>query len=243
MSGVPLAEGLLALDAYLQAGILDGGRGLDRIGTALAAGRLVLLREAFHPTFAERVHACLEVADGWVLHEDYSESYFHYRHHNLYDESRYPADLRWCQAVFASAPTRSLVARLTGRACTGRTVLSASWYRPGDHSLPHTDLVDLGGPECRQVAFIWHLTRGWQPGWGGDLYWCPADRYLAPSFNTLILFAIGRQTRHFVTTVAPHATGKRLAVNGWWTGPGDPTAGQPAAPVTDPAAMPRLEVL
>lgn len=243
MADAPAAERLLAIDGYLQAGIVDGGPGLQRIGAALAAGRLVILREAFHTTFAARVHACLDAADDWQLHEDYSRPPFHYRHHNLSDERRFPPDLTWCLRIFSSTPTRQLIGRLAERDCSGPTVLSASWYRPGDHSLPHNDLVGHGGPECRQVAFIWHLTRGWQPGWGGDLYWCPADRYLAPGFNTLILFAIGPHTRHFVTTVAPHATGKRLAVNGWWTGPGDPAAGQLAAPVRDPAAVPRLEVL
>jgi Rps23 Pro-64 3,4-dihydroxylase Tpa1-like proline 4-hydroxylase len=103
--------------------------------------------------------------------------------------------------------------------------------------------VGRGGSECRQVAFIWHLTRDWRPGWGGELYWIPSDRYLAPGFNTLFLFTVGPDTRHFVTAVAPQATGKRLAVNGWWTGPGDPAPGQVTAPATDPAALPRLEVL
>ena len=55
--------------------------------------------------------------------------------------------------------------------------------------------------------------------WGGALYWCPRGVYLPPVFNTLVLFNVGPDTEHFVTQVSPFAQGKRLAINGWWTGP------------------------
>ena len=35
----------------------------------------------------------------------------------------------------------------------------------------------------------------------------------------LLLFNVGPDTTHFVTQVSPYAQGKRLAINGWWTGP------------------------
>jgi Rps23 Pro-64 3,4-dihydroxylase Tpa1-like proline 4-hydroxylase len=33
-----------------------------------------------------------------------------------------------------------------------------------------------------------------------------------------VLFNVGPDTSHFVTTVSPYAQGKRLTINGWWTG-------------------------
>jgi Rps23 Pro-64 3,4-dihydroxylase Tpa1-like proline 4-hydroxylase len=34
----------------------------------------------------------------------------------------------------------------------------------------------------------------------------------------LLLFNVDEHSKHFVTQVAPHAQGKRLAVSGWWYG-------------------------
>jgi len=110
--------------------------------------------------------------------------------------------------------------RISGRACPGNLAFSASWYLPGDHSLPHTDAIAHAAEHNRQVAFVWHLSRDWRSEWGGALFWCPTSLYLAPEFNTLVLFNVGPDTHHFVTTVSPYAQGKRLTINGWWTGPG-----------------------
>ena len=67
---------------------------------------------------------------------------------------------------------------------------------------------------------MWHLAKDWRSEWGGALYWCPKTAYLPPVFNTLLLFNVGLGTsHHFVTQVSPYAQGKRLAINGWWTGP------------------------
>jgi Rps23 Pro-64 3,4-dihydroxylase Tpa1-like proline 4-hydroxylase len=63
---------------------------------------------------------------------------------------------------------------------------------------------------------VWHLTRDWNPSWGGDFYWIPSRASLPPSFNTLLLFVVTNQSDHFVTTVSPYASGQRLAINGWW---------------------------
>jgi Rps23 Pro-64 3,4-dihydroxylase Tpa1-like proline 4-hydroxylase len=98
-------------------------------------------------------------------------------------------------------------------------VFSASWYLPGDHSLPHPDAVPSGAEANRQVAFVWHLAKDWRSEWGGALYCCTRGVYLPPVFNTLVLFNVGPETEPFVTQVSPYAQGKRLAINGWWTGP------------------------
>jgi hypothetical protein len=52
----------------------------------------------------------------------------------------------------------------------------------------------------------------------GAFYWCPKASYMAPAFNTLYLFHVGPESTHFVTQVSPYAQGKRLTINGWWSG-------------------------
>ena len=144
------------------------------------------------------------------------------KHYLAYREilADFPEDLRWCRQVFDSPSTRQFAERISGRACPGNLAFSASWYLPGDHSLPHTDAIAHAAEHNRQVAFVWHLSRDWRTEWGGALFWCPKSVYLAPEFNTLVLFNVGPDTHHFVTTVSPYAQAKRLTINGWWTGPG-----------------------
>jgi Rps23 Pro-64 3,4-dihydroxylase Tpa1-like proline 4-hydroxylase len=164
----------------------------------MAAGRLVVIRDAFVASFAERIHRSLDACVAWQVYERY-EKHFHYHHHNLYKTSDYPPDLAWCEQIFGSLATKALATRLSGRECMGPTAVSASWYLPGDHSLPHTDAVPASDTATRQVAFVWHLARDWRSEWGGALFWCPKSLYLPPVFNTLMLFNVGPNARHFVT--------------------------------------------
>jgi 2-oxoglutarate-Fe(II)-dependent oxygenase superfamily protein len=207
------------------------GSGMEKIGPLLAVGQLVAIREAFEPAFAERMHRSLDACTTWRVHEGY-EKHFHFHHHNLYQKSEYPPDLAWCDKVFDSGATKAWATRLSGRPCIGPTEFSASWYLPGDHSLPHTDALAgvtatfASGSNTnrqitfhRQVAFVWHLAKDWRSEWGGALFWCPKALYLPPVFNTLLLFNVGPDTSHFVTQVSPYAQAKRLTINGWWTGP------------------------
>jgi len=149
-------------------------------------------------------------------------------HPNLYDERRFRPDLQWCQTVLQSAET------------AGRGQFSASWYQPGDYSLPHTDFVPSGRRRA-PGALAWHLTKAWRPGWGGDFSRDPTHRDLAPSFNTLLLFMVSNARVHGVTTVNPHVRGRRLAVNGWWTGRG-PTSGEAASLAEADQLSPLVEV-
>jgi hypothetical protein len=206
-----------SLELYLNPDVFRREEALRSAREALAGGRLVVIRNAMREAFAERMFQCLDAASDWRVYEKYQD-HFHYHHHNLFERKLFPTDLAWCGAIFASEPTRNFMQRLSGRDCSGETDVSASWYLPGDHSLPHSDYVENGDGDTRQLAFVWHLTRNWHPTWGGDFFWCPASRYLSPTFNTLLLFTVGWESYHFVTHVSPYARSKRLAVNGWWTG-------------------------
>ncbi len=204
-----------SLQFFLNPEIIESEDNKRRISAHLANGDLVVLRKALQEPVAEKMFACLDQASNWKVYEDYSD-HFHYHHHNLYEDAEYPEDLQWCRGIFQSDETKSLMGDLSQRDCSGPAVFSASWYLPGDHSLPHNDVFDAPG-SARQVAYVWHLTKDWQPNWGGDLFWCRRNRYVAPSFNTLILFNVGPDSYHHVTTVSPYATSKRLAISGWWT--------------------------
>ena len=188
---------------------------MQGIGEKLRAGEVVVLRDAFRPEFAEMVHAELSAKDmPWELNEDYFEDGYHHRHHNVYDKSGWSARLNLTQAVFASEASKRLMSELTLRDCGGETTAAPSWYKSGDHSLPHTDWVGQ-----RTVAYVWHLSKQWRPEWGGALYWAQNDHAVATfpaSFNTLVLFSVTTTSAHFVTTVSPHHKGQRLTFNGWW---------------------------
>jgi hypothetical protein len=232
-------DAILCIEAYLRPSLRGPGSAMEEAGARLAAGGLVAIREAFEPAFAERMHRSLDACTAWRVYEKYYQ-HFHYHHHNLYQENEYPPDLAWCDKVFSSAATKAWVTRLSGRSCMGPTEFSASWYLPGDHSLPHTDAIASGGDAHRQVAFVWHLAKDWRPEWGGALFWCSKALYLPPVFNTLVLFNVGPGTSHFVTQVSPYAQGKRLAINGWWTGPA--TTGKPVRPAPDRIGAYGIEV-
>ncbi len=206
----------MSIETYLRPAVRAA---LADVAPRLAAGQLVEVRDAFEPDFAERMFRSLDGCATWRLYENYDDE-FHYHHHNLYDPAEFPPDLAACAQIFESAATKSWVSRLSGRACTGTPEFSASWYLPGDHSLPHNDSAGNDADSIRQVAYVWHLAKDWRSDWGGALYWCPKAAYLPPSFNTLYLFNVGPESNHFVTHVSPYAQAKRLAINGWWTGAG-----------------------
>lgn len=202
------------LESCLRPGLLDAAA-RAAVGEALRAGRLVVLRDALEPRLADEVHQALDECQSWQTYEDWSRPFFGCRHHNLYEPASMPDVVASCQAQLGSPATKRLVSALSGAPCDGPLQFGASWYLPGDHSLPHTDF-----DECRSIAFVWHLTRSWQREWGGGLFWAPSGTTILPSFNTLILFAVSQSSMHSVSVVSPQARSKRLALNGWWTSSG-----------------------
>src|SRR5262249_61709290 len=176
-----VVDALLSIEAYLRPSLHGPGSAIEQARAGLAAGGLVGIREAFEPEFAERMYRSLDACTTWRVYEKYEE-HFHYHHHNLYKENEYPPDLAWCDKVFDSAATKAWATRLSGRSCIGPTVFSASWYLPGDHSLPHTDAIASGGGADRPVAFLWHLLKDRRGGGGGGFFFCPQELCKAAHF-------------------------------------------------------------
>ena len=211
-------DAALSIETYLRPSLRGPGSALTAALPRMAAGGLIVIRDAFEPDFAERMYRSLDRCTTWRPYEGYEED-FSYHHHNLYLPEEYPPDLAWCSKVFSSSSTKAWATRLSGRSCPGPAQFSASWYLPGDYSLPHNDIAENGENSHRQLAYVWHLAKNWRSEWGGALYWCARAFYLPPVFNTLLIFNVGPSSNHFVTHVSPYAQGKRLAINGWWTGP------------------------
>jgi thioredoxin 1 len=207
-AGVPSIETFLR--PSVRAALMD-------VGPRLAAGGLVLIRDAFELDFAERMHRSLDTSMRWRLQEGY-EQHFHYHYRDL-DSANYPADIAWCSQVFDSPKTKEWATRTSGRPCSGPTEFFSNWYLPGDYLHPHNDVAANDVQSHRQLTFVWYLAKDWRSEWGGSFFWCPTSSYLPPGFNTLCLFNVTPESTHSVTQVSPFARGKRLAITGWWTGP------------------------
>lgn len=207
------------------------------ISDQLTAGRCVALRDAMAPAFAEKMFRCLDACDRWRLNENYNEHFSH-RQHNIFEKNLFPDELTECERIFSSAATRAFMERVSRRDCRGEMTFSASRFLPGDFIMPHHDCDGL-----RNVAFVWHLAKNWEPKWGGSFYWCSSLANLPASFNTLVLFNVNPRSVHLVTEVSPYAAGKRLAINGWWKASSPESTGKdrkdlPAITSDPPSALP-----
>jgi hypothetical protein len=179
---------------------------------ALAAGKICVIRDAVEGAFAGEVAAALRDETGWQHEQGVDEPFFHYSIHVLTEPSAYGGALLRCHQTFTSEPTRAFMSALCGLDCAGPPAFGASVYLPGDYAPPHSD-----DEEDRTLAWVWHLTSGWQARWGGQLFWCPSGTSLTPTFNTLVLFRVTPRSMHVVCPVLPATRARRLTVNGWWT--------------------------
>ncbi|KAL3798354.1 hypothetical protein HJC23_005007 [Cyclotella cryptica] len=202
---------------YLNPKLFENHTFLESIKKKIQRGQAVVIRNAFKLEYAEAMHRELNALEAaFRLHEYFSEEdRFSYHHHNIYTLTNYGPVMDATYHLFNSNATKKFATEVTGRRCGGETDPSASWYKVGDHSLPHTDYA-----EQRTVAYVWHLSKNWKPGWGGHLYWMnehPWNAFLDASFNTLVLFSVNALSHHMVTAVNPLAGNeKRLTINGWW---------------------------
>jgi hypothetical protein len=197
---------------------------LAQITTHLKAGRLVHIPNAMNADFAERAHKMLDASRSWQILEDY-RPFYNFKYHALHLRDGIPDDLKECLTVFKSARTREFIEQISGRDCKGDAEFGASWFFPGDYQLPHTD-AQRGG----STAYIWHLTKDWNPSWGGSFVWCQTGTSVLPRFNSLTIFNVTEHSLHFVEPVAGIAQGKRLAIFGWWTKGADDKTGVKAEP-------------
>jgi hypothetical protein len=189
---------------------------VKRMADWMRQGRALVIPEALPNDLAERVYHDLHSRTDWETQEG-GHDFFHYRNYVIENVNGRSSALTECHSIFNSSDTRRFMTELSGRDCGGRGGARAAWYRPGDYSLPHNDVMGL-----RSVAFIWYMTKDWQHEWGGSLYWCPTGQYVSPHFNTLTIFPVTKSNFHFICPVALTATQKRMSINGFWHRLGSP---------------------
>ena len=78
----------------------------------------------------------------------------------------------------------------------------------------HTD--DVNG----KLAFVCHLTKDWNPDWGGlylDLRDTKNIKTICPSFNKLVIFEVTDGVApHSVTQIVNNSNKERISVSGWY---------------------------
>lgn len=118
-------------------------------------------------------------------------------------------------SFMSSVQTVDFIKRITGRDEPSFADAQATRYCAGDLLTRHDDLV---AGKNRSLAYILGLTSGWNPDWGGLLYFLKADgdvlETFVPRFNALSLFEVGQH--HSVGMVTPFAGEPRVSVTGWF---------------------------
>lgn len=108
-----------------------------------------------------------------------------------------------------------LLRAVTGEDGIAFAVAQATRYAPGHFLTVHNDREEEPG---RLAAYVFNLTPGWRPEWGGMLMFHDesgdVEHGLVPRMNALNLFAVPK--RHSVGLVAPFAPRPRHAVTGWF---------------------------
>ncbi|MGZ3417660.1 MAG: 2OG-Fe(II) oxygenase [Polyangiales bacterium] len=135
------------------------------------------------------------------------------------DPMKRPSPARAFVRSVAQGAIRDFVSSVTGRpglhnrqGNKHRPVLVAHAYPRGSFLGAHADqAIDLGAR--RSVALVWHGSRRWEPGWGGQLRFSSPEEVLTPRFGTLHLFDVIKSNRHEVTKVTGPEV--RYSLAGW----------------------------
>jgi Rps23 Pro-64 3,4-dihydroxylase Tpa1-like proline 4-hydroxylase len=205
------------LPTYLNGDIFADERRLAHIRDQLSRERLVAIRNAFDPDFAEAVYQHLDQATHWNNSVAYERDFqFSYRDMTGV-ELRPPLKSLW--AALLGTRSREWMEALCGRPCDGEVEVISSWYPPFSYATPHTD-----GGRQRSIALVWHLTKDWDDRWGGDFLWYPSGSVFRASFNSLFMFRVtASNSLHAIAPVSPVARARRMAIV-MWCGTSEPSS-------------------
>lgn len=91
----------------------------------------------------------------------------------------------------------------------------AGRYTAGDFLMMHDDTKKAE----RRVAFVFNLSKGWHPDWGGLTHFLEGDGSVVdtfvPTYNSLVFFTV--PVLHLVSYVMPFALRPRYSITGWLT--------------------------
>lgn len=103
---------------------------------------------------------------------------------------------------------------LTGDISVRKINAQATRYIGGHFLTQHNDEHKEEG---RLYAYVLGLTKDWNPDWGGLLNILNDKgeivKTLIPEYNSLSIFKVPQN--HFVSYVAPYASGERIGITGW----------------------------
>tara|TARA_B100000676_G_scaffold249652_1_gene253812 strand:+ start:805 stop:1512 length:708 start_codon:yes stop_codon:yes gene_type:complete len=93
----------------------------------------------------------------------------------------------------------------------------ASRFKPNQFLSPHHD------EGKGKIGFVYSLSKGWRPEWGGNLHFMKEDyrtvvKTIVPKFNRLTLFDIPSRDGipHYVSHVLANAPMNRISITGWF---------------------------
>lgn len=116
--------------------------------------------------------------------------------------------------LFNGEEILSLVGKITGLSINVADKTFVSRYASRCFLSEHTD--DVNG----KVAFVCHLTKDWNPDWGGlylDLRDKANIKTILPSFNKMVIFEVTDGVApHSVTQVVDNTLHERISVSGWY---------------------------
>lgn len=177
---------------------------------------------------ADKVYKSLKrMADGghMRLMSGYSPS-FQFHHHNMYESQdelfNNDPTLMTLHNVLDSQYVRDWFAEVSDYTINVKTTSTISYYKPGDYSMLHHDSAQGPHGGWRKVAFVLHMSKVWDPTYGGDLMYLNPLKLVHAQFNNMVLFkVIEGESWHIVTPVAKTTPAhmQRLAYSGWWNGP------------------------
>lgn len=116
--------------------------------------------------------------------------------------------------LFNGSEMLEFVGKITGLNLSVADKTFVSRYASRCFLSEHTD--DING----KLAFVCHLTKNWNPDWGG-LYLDLRDKNniktISPSFNKMVIFEVTDGVApHSVTQVVDNTIHERISVSGWY---------------------------
>lgn len=148
---------------FLNPKLLDDANLLSAIGTNLRKGKMIILRNAFKPEFAEYAWQQMNRSD--VEWHGKKATYMNVPLDAK--RSTMSPELRSVLRIFRHPKSIKFLERISGRNCAGEgSQPGATWYKPNAYAPPHTDFNKHGS-----VTLNWDLTKDWSKDWGGSFYW------------------------------------------------------------------------
>jgi len=144
--------------------------------------------------------------------QEQNSDLFQFEQTNDLKQSR-NAVLKEFHSFFGSKEFIKFIGEITGRKL--KTIdMSGFIYDDADYLLPHDDRL-----EGRKIAYIVNLSKGFTKSDGGALQLFKGTvvvKSIVPSFNTLTIFEVSKDSVHQVQEVVSNK--KRVSLAGWFHG-------------------------